>query len=338
MRLRDALLKGPLGFGAAPLGNMFRNIPDAEALATVETAWNMGTRFFDTAPGYGAGLSEIRLGQLLSNHRRDEYLLSTKVGRLVLEEVDDNVRDFGEKGDIFRHGRPNKVVIDYTGAGTRRSIENSLERMGIDRIDFVWVHDLAQDFLGDGWLGMFDIARKGAFKTLSGLRDEGVIRGWGLGVNKVQPVEALLGLEETKPDATLLAGRYTLLDHKLALQRLMPAAAKKGVDIVVGAPYSSGVLAGGAHFEYAKASKEIVAKVEKIKALCVKYQIHIKAAALHFSLAHPASAAVIPGASKPDRVKEDHHALNTKVPDDFWRDLRSAGLVSPAAPLPIDGQ
>jgi D-threo-aldose 1-dehydrogenase len=338
MKLRDALLNGPLGFGAAPLGNMFRNIPDAEALATVETAWDMGTRFFDTAPFYGAGLSEIRLGQLLGNHRRDEYLLSTKVGRLVLDEVDNSACDFGEKGDIFRHGRPNKVVLDYTDAGTRKSIEDSLERMGVDRIDFVWVHDLAQDFLGDGWLGMFEIARRGAFKALSSLRDEGVIRGWGLGVNKVQAVEALLDLEETKPDATLLAGRYTLLDHELALQRLMPAAAKKGVDIVVGGPYSSGVLAGGAHFEYAKASNEILAKVEKIKALCVKYQIPIKAAALHFSLAHPASAAVIPGASKPDRVKEDHHALNTKVPDDFWRDLRSAGLVSPGAPLPIDGK
>ena len=336
MRLKEALLKGPLGFGTAPLGNMFRDIPDAEAAATVETAWNLGTRFFDTAPFYGAGLSEIRLGKLLRNHPRDEYLLSTKVGRLVLEDVDDSVRDFGEKGDIFRHGRPNKVVLDYTDAGTRRSIEDSLERIGVERIDFVWVHDLAQDFLGDGWLGMFEVARKGAFKTLSRLREEGVIRGWGLGVNKVQPVEALLDLEETKPDATLLAGRYTLLDHELALQRLMPAAAQKGVDIVVGGPYSSGVLAGGAHFEYAKASKEILAKVDRIKALCVRHGIAIKAAALHFSLAHPASAAVIPGASKPDRIQEDHDALNTLVPDEFWKELRSAGLVSPLAPLPID--
>jgi D-threo-aldose 1-dehydrogenase len=337
MRLRDALLNGPLGFGTAPLGNMFRNIPDAEAAATVEAAWDLGTRFFDTAPFYGAGLSEIRLGKLLSRHNRDQYLLSTKVGRLILEEVEDpSARDFGEKGDIFRHGRPNRIIPDYTEAGTLKSIDDSLKRMGVGHIDFVWVHDIAQDFYGDGWLGMFETARKGAFKALTSLRDQGVIRGWGLGVNKVQPVEILLDLEETKPDATLLAGRYTLLDHELALQRLMPAAASKGVDIVVGGPYSSGVLAGGAHFEYAKASNEILAKVEKIKALCARHQIPIKAAALHFSLAHPASAAVIPGASKPERVKEDHEALNSKIPADFWQELRAAGLVSPAAPLPID--
>lgn len=337
MKLRDALINGPLGFGAAPLGNMFRNIPDAEAQATVEAAWTLGTRYFDTAPFYGGGLSEIRLGKLLNRHPRDQYLISSKVGRLILEDVEDvEARSFGDKGDIFKHGRPNKVIYDYTEGGTLKSIDDSLKRMGIDRLDFVWVHDLAQDFLGDDWLGAFEIARKGAFKALTSLRDQGVIRGWGLGVNKVQPVELLLDLERTMPDATLLAGRYTLLDHELALQRLMPAAAKKGVDIVIGGPYSSGVLAGGDHFEYAKPPKAILAKVEKIKALCVKFQIPIKAAALHFSLAHPASAAVIPGASKPARIKEDHDALKTKVPAEFWRALRAAKLVSPLAPLPID--
>jgi D-threo-aldose 1-dehydrogenase len=208
--------------------------------------------------------------------------------------------------------------------------------MNVDRIDFVWVHDIAQDFHGDGWLGMFDTARKGAFMALSQLRDQGVIKGWGLGVNKVQPVELLLDLSDVKPDATLLAGRYSLLDHELALQRLMPAAAAKGVDIVVGGPYSSGVLAGGTHFEYAPAPREILAKVEKIKSLCAKYDVPIKAAALQFSLAHPASAAVIPGASKPERIKEDHAAIKARIPDDFWRDMRSQSLVSPNAPLPID--
>jgi D-threo-aldose 1-dehydrogenase len=183
---------------------------------------------------------------------------------------------------------------------------------------------------------MFETARKGAFVALSQLRDQGVIKGWGLGVNKVQPVELLLDLADVKPDATLLAGRYTLLDHELALQRLMPAAQAKGVDIVIGGPYSSGVLAGGKHFEYAPASEEILAKVEKIKALCSKHNVPIKAAALQFSLAHPASAAVIPGASKPERIKEDHAAIKARIPDDFWRDLRSQRLVSPEAPLPID--
>src|SRR5215467_9636205 len=269
MSIREYLLNGPLGFGGAPLGNMYRNIPEAEAAATVDSAWELGTRDFDTAPFYGAGLSEIRLGKLLGKHSRNEFILSTKVGRLILDEIEDvKARDLGEKGEIFRYGRSNKIVYDYTASGTQKSIEDSLKRMNVDRIDFVWVHDVARDFHGDGWLGMFDIARKGAFKALSELRDQGVIKGWGLGVNKVLPVEVLLDLEETQPDGTLLAGRYTLLDHESALKSVMPAAVNKGVDIVSGGPYSSGVLAGGAHFEYAPPPKEILARVEKIKTLC----------------------------------------------------------------------
>jgi D-threo-aldose 1-dehydrogenase len=339
MKVRDALLNGPLGFGAAPLGNMFRNIPDAEGAATVDAAWDQGTRYFDTAPLYGAGLSEIRLGKELSKHKRSEYILSTKVGRLILDEVEDaSARNLGEKGDIFEYGRPNKIVYDYTADGAKKSIEDSLKRMNVDRVDFVWVHDIAQDFHGDGWLGMFDTARKGAFVALSQLRDQGVIKGWGLGVNKVQPVELLLDLSEVKPDATLLAGRYSLLDHELALQRLMPAAAAKGVDIVIGGPYSSGVLVGGTHFEYGPVPKEIATKLEKIKGLCAKHSVPIKAAALQFSLAHPAAAAIIPGASRPDRIKDDHAALKAKIPADFWHEMRSQGLVAPNAPLPIDNQ
>jgi D-threo-aldose 1-dehydrogenase len=337
MKIRDALLNGPLGFGAAPLGNMFRNIPDSEAAATVSAAWEQGTRYFDTAPFYGAGLSEIRLGQELSRRPRSDYILSTKVGRLILDELEDvTARDFGEKGDIFKHGRANKVVYDYTAGGTLRSIHDSLRRMNVDHIDFVWVHDIAQDFHGDGWLGMFETARQGAFVTLSQLRADGVIKGWGLGVNKVQPVELLFDLAGVKPDATLLAGRYTLLDHELALQRLMPAAAQKEIDIVVGGPYSSGVLAGGSHFEYGEVPRKIAVKVERIKSLCRLYDVPIKAAALQFCLAHPAVAAVIPGASRPERIIEDHQALRVNIPADFWWDLRNQRLVAPNAPLPID--
>jgi D-threo-aldose 1-dehydrogenase len=331
MSIRDKLLSGPMGFGAAPLGNMFRNIPDEEAAATVEAAWRQGTRYFDTAPFYGAGLSEIRLGKELANHKRDEYVLSTKVGRLILDEVDAD-----EKGGLFEHGRRNRIVYDYSADGTLKSIEGSLKRVGMDRLDFVWVHDVAQDFHGDAWLSQFEIARTGAFRALSRLRDQGVIKGWGLGVNRVEPVELLLGLSEVKPDGTLLAGRYTLLDHETALQRLMPAAAAKGVDIVIGGPYSSGILAGGTHFEYRKAPPEIVAKVERIKAIAQRHRVPIKAAALQFSLAHPASAAVIPGASRPERIAEDYAALNAIIPADFWHEMREQRLVAPNAPLPID--
>jgi len=336
MHIRENLPNGPLGFGTAPLGNMFRNVPEDEALATVEAAWQQGTRFFDTAPFYGAGLAEIRLGKVLRRHKRDDYALSTKVGRLILDQIDTSKREYGQKGALFEHGHKNRVVYDYTADGTLRSIEDSLQRMGLDRIDFVWIHDLAQDFHGDEWLRYFEIARTGAFRALTRLRDEGVIKAWGLGVNKVEPCELTLDLEEADPDGFLLAGRYTLLDHERALQRLMPKAASRNVEIVVGGPYSSGILAGGTTFEYAAAPPEIIAKVEKIRAIADRFGVPIKAAALQFALAHPASAAVIPGATRPDRIAEDHAALIAKIPDAFWRELREHRLVAENAPLPID--
>ncbi|OBJ12665.1 D-threo-aldose 1-dehydrogenase [Mycobacterium sp. 1482292.6] len=336
MAIRQYFLDGPLGFGSAPLGNMFREIPDEEAAAAVDAAWTNGTRYFDAAPFYGAGLAEMRLGEQLAMHNRDEYLLSTKVGRLILDEIDPEKRSFGEKGDLFQYGRPNRIVYDYTENGALKSIEDSLKRLGVDRLDFVWVHDVAQDFHGDGWLGQFETARTGAFRALSRLRDEGVIKGWGLGVNRTEPVELLLGLTEVEPDGTLLAGRYTLLDHEHALQRVMPTAAAKGVDIVIGGPYSSGILAGGSHFEYGKAPLEITAKVERIRSICDHHGVPIKAAALQFSLAHPASAAVIPGGSKPEHIIEDYAALQAKIPDDFWHEMRDQHLVSAEAPLPVD--
>ena len=254
MNLKQILNGNVLGFGTAPLGNMFRDIPEAEAQATVDAAWARGVRYFDTAPFYGAGLSEIRLGEALSRHKRDEYVLSTKVGRLILDEVEDaSARKLGEKSGLFAAGRPNKLVVDYTADGTLRSIEDSLKRMKADRLDIVWIHDIAQDFYGDEWLSYFETARKGAFRALTRLREEGVIKAWGLGVNRVEPIELTLDLAEAQPDGFLLAGRYSLLDHERALQRVMPKAAERNTGIVVGGPYSSGILAGGAHFEYQKA-------------------------------------------------------------------------------------
>ncbi|MFE6889047.1 aldo/keto reductase [Streptomyces sp. NPDC057694] len=328
------LLPGRLGFGTAPLGNMFRDIPADEARATVEAAWDHGVRYYDTAPFYGAGLAEERLGEVLAGKPRDEFVLSTKVGRVILDEHETDVPDFGEKGGLFEHGNPNKILHEWTADATERSIEGSLKRLGTDRLDIVWVHDIAQDFHGDAWLGKFEEARTGAFRVLSRLRDEGVIKAWGLGVNKTEPIELTLALDEPRPDGFLLAGRYTLLDHEHALTRLLPLAQEQGVDMVVGGPYSSGVLAGGTHFEYQQAPAEIIERVGRLKALTEKHGVSIKAAALQFSLAHPASAAVVPGATRPGRIAEDTAALNETVPAAFWTDLRTAGLVSPAAPLP----
>lgn len=330
-----SLLPGALGFGTAPLGNMFRAIPEEEAAATVEAAWDQGIRYFDTAPFYGAGLAEIRLGDVLAQHPRDQYTLSTKVGRVILDETEDPAtRELGEKGGLFEHGRPNKMVNDYSADATLRSIEDSLTRLRTDRLDIVWVHDIAQDFYGDEWLARYESARTGAFRVLTRLREEGVIKAWGLGVNRVEPLETTLALDEPRPDAFLLAGRYTLLDHDRALQRLLPEAARQDVDVVVGGPYSSGILAGGQHFEYQKAPAEIIDKVTRIKKLTERHGIGIKAAALQFSLAHPATVAAIPGATRPSRIAEDVAALDEKIPAAFWQDLRDEQLIAATAPVP----
>ncbi|ATD02015.1 aldo/keto reductase [Pseudoalteromonas tetraodonis GFC] len=334
LSMKSKLLENQkLGFGTAPLGNMFRNIPEEEALATITEAWNQGIRYFDTAPFYGAGLAEIRLGQVLKNYNRDEYTLSSKVGRIILDEEVES-QEFGEKGALFEHGRKNRVVNDYTASATLRSIEDSLKRLDTDSLDIVYVHDIAQDFYGDNWLAKFEEARNGAFKVLADLKKEGVIKSWGLGVNKVEPIELALNLEEDKPDAFLLAGRYTLLDHELALQRLMPKAAAQKVDIIVGGPYSSGILAGGSNFEYQKAPTHIVNKVAKIKAVCEKFSVSIKAVALQFVLANDAVSSVIPGASKPSRIAEDISALEEKLPHELWLELKREGVISELAPTP----
>nr|WP_283818829.1 aldo/keto reductase [Bradyrhizobium diazoefficiens] len=328
-------MPGRLGFGAAPLGNMFRDIPEQEALATVNAAWDDGIRYFDTAPFYGAGLAEIRMGAALGGRPRSDYVVSTKVGRLILDEIEDvGARELGEKGGVFKYGRSNRIVNDYSRDATLRSIEDSLKRLATSHIDIVFVHDVAQDFYGDEWLSVFESARTGAFKALDRLRDEGVIKAWGLGVNRVEPIELLLALEEPRPDGFLLAGRYTLLDHAGALQRVMPMVAEHELAIVVGGPYSSGALVGGPNFEYAPAPAEILNKVARIKAIADRYGISMKAAGLQFALANPVVAAVIPGASRPGRIAEDRAAFEEAIPADFWRELRSEGLVSPAAPLP----
>ncbi|MDF2997591.1 MAG: D-threo-aldose 1-dehydrogenase [Xanthobacteraceae bacterium] len=334
MPLKD-ILPGKLGFGAAPLGNMFRDIPQQEALATVEAAWTEGIRYFDSAPFYGAGLAEIRMGEALASRPRDEYVISTKVGRIILDEIEDvSARDLGEKGEVFKYGRPNRIVNDYSEEATLRSIEDSLKRLKTDRIEIAFVHDVAQDFYGDEWLGVFESARKGAFKALDRLRDEGVIKAWGLGVNRVEPVELLLELEGPSPDGFLLAGRYTLLDHGRALQRVMPKVAERGLGVVVGGPYSSGALVGGPNFEYAPMTPAIREKVARIKAIAERHGISMKAAGLQFSLANPAVLAVIPGASQPSRIAEDRAALEEVIPAEFWGALRENGLVHPDAPLP----
>ncbi|WP_224079129.1 aldo/keto reductase [Cupriavidus laharis] len=322
-----------IGFGTAPLGNMYRDIPEQEAIDTVDAAWEQGIRYFDAAPLYGAGLAEIRLGNALQHRPRDAYVLSTKVGRLVLDETEDTAsRDLGEKGGLFEHGLPNKIVYDYSADGTLRAIEASLQRLKTDRLDIVWIHDPARDFHGEAWRDVFQTAMTGAASALTRLREEGVIKAWGLGVNRVEPCE--LALQQADPDGFLIAGRYTLLDHADGLRALMPASIDRGLGIVVGGPYNSGILAGGEHYEYQKATPEILARVDALRRLCAEFDVDIRAAALQFSLAHPAVAAVIPGASRPERIAGNLALAKAEIPLAFWQALRAQGLVATDAPLP----
>lgn len=321
------LLTNKLGFGTAPLGNMFRDIPEDEALATVGAAWDAGIRYFDTAPFYGAGLAESRLGEVLKDRPRDDFALGTKVGRLVLPEHE-------QKSGLFEHGRANKLLNDYSADATKRSIDDSLRRLQTDRLDFVFVHDISRDFHGDDWVTRFDEARGGAFRVLADLQDQGVISGWGLGVNTVEPIELALDLDEAPPTMSLSATQYTLLTHERALQRMMPDAQQKGVGIIVGAPFNSGALLGGDHFDYADVPDQVTKQVSRLRETADRHHVQLKDAALQFSSAHPAVAAVIPGASRPERIAENVAAANAEIPAGFWEELQAQELISAEAPLP----
>jgi D-threo-aldose 1-dehydrogenase len=317
---------GPLGMGGAPLGNLFTAIPDPVATATIEAAWNCDIRHFDTAPHYGAGLSEHRIGAVLRHHRRDEYTLSTKIGR-ILEPVA-SVPDLDEN---FQHGLSFRRRLDYSYDGAMRSIEDSLQRLGLPRIDIVYIHDCAPDWLGATWREQFDEAMEGAAVALTQLREQGVIRAWGLGVNVVDP--CLLALEQADPDLFLVAGRYTLLDHT-ALAELLPACEARDVKVVIGGPYNSGLLAGGSTFNYEKAPPALRARAEALAAACGRHGVDLKAAALQFPLAHPAVAAVIPGPRTPEEVRQNAAAMAQPIPPALWAELKGQKLLPEAAPVP----
>ena len=317
---------GPLGMGGAPLGNLFTVVPEADARASIDAAWDAGIRHFDTAPHYGAGLSELRMGASLRDRPRDDFTFSTKVGRLLHA-----AQDVPTEAEGFVHASPFRRRFDYSAAGAQRSIEDSLARTGLSRIDVVYIHDMSEDWHGPAWTYRMEEGLQGAAVYLSDLRRQGLIGAWGLGVNKIEP--CLVALEHATPDLFLIAGRYTLLDHT-ALAELFPACAAKGVKCVLGGPYNSGLLAGGNTFNYEAAPAEIVARAQAIATICARHGADVKAAALQFCGAHPQVAAIIPGGRNAAEVTQNAAMMAAHVPGALWHDLRKAGLLPAEAPVP----
>lgn len=317
---------GPLGMGTAPLGNLITEVAEADSEACMAAAWAAGIRHYDTAPHYGAGLAEHRLGRALRTRPRDQFTLSTKIGRIL--HADAGVPALNEN---FLHALPFRRSIDYSAAGTVRSLEDSQQRMGLTRFDLVYIHDCSEDWHGPAWKERFAEAMAGAAVQLSAMRERGEISGWGMGLNMVEP--ALACLEAARPDVFLIAGRYTLIDHT-ALGKLFPACAAKGVKVVLGGPYNSGLLAGGTTFNYEPAQGEMVARANAVRAVCERHGVDVRAAALQFCAAHPVVAAVIPGPRTAAEVTQNAALMRAEIPGQLWRDLRGAGLLPEEAPTP----
>jgi D-threo-aldose 1-dehydrogenase len=321
-----------LGFGSAPLGNLYRPVTDKDADATLAAAWKAGLRYYDTAPLYGLGLSETRLNPFLRGKKRSDYVLSTKVGRLMDVCAPQDRTGIGK----FFNTPSRKERFDYTYDGFMRSIEFSLERLGLDSIDVLFVHDC--DVFTHGSEAARDIHLKtlmsSGYKALVKLRDEKVIKAFGAGVNEWQACQTMA--EQGDFDLFLLAGRYTLLEQGPSLDSFLPLCEKRGIGIILGGPYNSGILATGAvkgaMYNYDPAPKAVMQRVAKIEATCKRHKIKLPQAALRFPLMHSAVVSVIPGAVSPQQVALNIKTLATKIPKVLWKDLKAEGLVDPRSP------
>ena len=321
-----------LMLGGAPLGNLFAAVSDADARALIDAAWASGCRSFDTAPHYGHGLSEQRLGDALRNQPREAFVLSSKVGRLLTPDVSVPREQHG-----YVDGLPFRQHWDYSAVGVRRSIEDSLQRLGLARLDVAFVHDCDAATHG----GNADAVRCQVIdETLPALRAhqrEGLLHAVGLGVNDVQIV--LDVLREADLDVLLLAGRYSLLDQS-ALPALLPLCIERGVRVALGGAFNSGLLASGtradgmARFNYAPAAREWVERTARIEALCDSHGVPLRAAALQFPLAHPAIDIVMVGARSVAEWRDAMAMARHPIPAAYWRDLRNAGLLPEDAPTP----
>ncbi|MGB5131916.1 MAG: aldo/keto reductase [Steroidobacteraceae bacterium] len=318
-----------LGFGSAPLGNYLRPLSEEDCARTLSTAWDSGMRYFDTAPFYGLGLSEMRVGRLLSSRRREDFIIATKVGRLLEPCAKEEVN-----GVFFVDTPQVRFHYDYSYNGIMRSYEESLKRLGLDRVDILYVHDVCGLVHGGREASearIQELIETGGWRALNELRDGGAVQAIGAGVNEWEPCARLLELVD--PDLFLLAGRYTLLEQT-PLDTLFPECKRRGVGIVIGGPYNSGILAGGTTFNYADAPPDIVAKVQAIDAVCRAHGVALPAAALQFVLGHPVVVSVIPGGQTEKETRQNAAVLDQPIPPTFWQELKDRKLLHSRAPTP----
>ncbi len=320
-----------LGFGAAPLGNLYRAIGDDEAQDILEKAWDGGVRYYDTAPLYGLGLSETRLNRFLRGKNRDDYVLSTKVGRLMQACAPQDRSGFGKWFDVPAR----QEVYDYSYDGVMRSLEFSFERLGIDRVDILWAHDLCISTHGSQAASdaRVDELMDSGYGAMISLRDQGVVTAIGGGVNEWEVCQTLA--ERGDFDLFLLPGRYTLLEQE-SLDSFLPLCESRGIGIVIGGPYNSGILASGpkpgAFYNYEPAPPPILEKVGKIEAVCQSHGVSLIDAAFQFPLMNPNVVSVIPGGQSSPQMESNLRAAEARVPPALWADLKEQGLMRKDAP------
>lgn len=317
-------------FGTAPVGNIFREIDEETSDAMFQTAWGAGVRYYDTAPMYGHGLSELRTGYSLRWKERDDFVLSSKVGRILKPACmqDINYEPWTNAGRFTMH-------FDYSYDGTMRAFEDSLQRMNLERMDICFIHDIDVFTRGDEQPEVFKQAMDGSWKALSDLRDEGVVKAIGVGVNEWQVCHE--ALKQRDFDCFLLAGRYTLLEQE-ALNEFLPLCEERGAAVVVGGGFNSGILATGAvegaKYNYAPAPAEIMDKVARIEKVCADHGVPLPQAALQFVVAHPAIPSFIAGTRNVEQLKKNLNWFSHPIPTEFWSDLKAQGLLREDAPVP----
>ncbi|GAB7048022.1 aldo/keto reductase [Catenuloplanes indicus] len=308
-----------LGLGLAPIGGLYAPVGDETATAVVDRAWERGIRLFGTAPLYGHGLSERRAGAALRDRPRHQLVLSTKAGRLIVP---------GGARDPLWAESTSRAVFDFSAAGIRRSVEESLDRLGLDRVDLLHLHDPDDHYLP---------ALHEALPALAELRRSGAVGAISIGMNQASmPAAFIRAMGAPGPDAVMVAGRYTLLDQS-ALDDLLPLAARRGISVLAAAPYNSGLLADprpGSRFDYAPARRELLDRALKIKDICRGYGIPLRAAALQFAFGHPAVAAVVCGARTPAEVDDNVDLTALPIPAELWTALRTEGLLPAHVPTP----